>query len=47
MASSEGYGAMTGICCAVVLDREESVDSWLAFVERFALGFEGKESTLR
>lgn len=46
MGSSEGYGAMTGICCAVVLDMEGSVDSWLALVERFALGFEGNASYL-
>jgi hypothetical protein len=46
IGSSEGYGAMTGSCCAVVLDREESVDSWLALVERFALGFAGRASYL-
>lgn len=37
---------MTGICCAVVLDMEESEDSWLAVVDRLAFGFEGNESYL-
>ncbi len=35
---------MTGICWAVVLEREESVDIWLAVVERLMRGFEGAES---
>lgn len=46
MASSEGYGATTGICCAVLLDREESVESWLPFVLRLGLGFDGRVSCL-
>jgi hypothetical protein len=37
---------MTGICCMVLLEREESVESWLAFVARFARGFDGNESNL-
>lgn len=37
---------MTGICWAVVLEIDESVDSWLAAVDRLAFGFEGSESYL-
>lgn len=46
MSSSAGYGAMTGICCAVVLEIDESEDSWLAVVDRLAFGFDGSESYL-
>lgn len=37
---------MTGACWAELLDMDESVESWLAFVERFDFGFEGSESYL-
>ena len=37
---------MTGVCWAVLLDMDESVDTWLAPVLRFDRGFDGNESYL-